>query len=82
MLQRVAVCCSVLQCVAVTLVDTLPPVLNSKSNVLACVTVCCSMLVCVAVTLVDTLPPQQQEECECVGVCNSVLQSVAMYWRV
>jgi len=44
-LQCVAVCCGVLQCVAVTLVE--------PSHERQVCSVCCSVLQCVAVTLVD-----------------------------
>jgi len=46
-LQCVAVCCSVLQCVIVNLV-------TSKIDMLQCVAVCCSVLQCVAVCCSET----------------------------
>jgi len=60
-LQCVAVCCSVLQCVAVC------------CSVLQCIAVCCSVLQCVAVCC---------SVLQCVAVCCSVLQCVAMYRSV
>jgi len=51
-LQCVAVCCSVLQCVAACMPRDLPansPGVSVHDSVLQCVTVCCSVLQCVAV---------------------------------
>jgi len=66
MFQRVAVCCSVLQCVAVrcsvlhTAKDTSPV---AARHPLQCAAVCCSVL-------------------QCVAVCCSVLQCIAVCCRV
>ena len=63
MLQRVAVCCSVLQCVARSAVwDT-----AMCCSVLQCVAVCCSVLL-------DLL----YETLQCVPACSIVLQCVAV----
>ena len=70
-LQRVAVCCSVLQCS--------PRMICARSatcfrrSMLQCVAVCCSVLQCVAV-LCNVL--------QCVAVCCSVLQCVAACYSI
>jgi len=48
-LKCVAVCCSVLQCVAVVAVCDLNIVVSLDSRVLQCIAVCCSVLQCIAV---------------------------------
>jgi len=74
MLQCVAVCCSVLQCVAAPLVKALTTVhVFARLPVVCCgvlqrVAVCCSVLQCVAVCY---------SVLQCVAVCCSVLQCVA-----
>ena len=65
-LQCVAVCCSVLQCVAVLL-----QCVAVCYSVLQCVAVRCSVLQCVAVCY---------SVLQCVAVCCSVLQCVAVCW--
>jgi len=74
-LQRDAVCCSVLQHVVTKGSPSADPdedgVLQCVAvccNVLQCVAVCCSVLQCVAVCC---------SVLQCVAVCGSVLQSVA-----
>jgi len=66
---QVAVCCSVLQCVAVCC---------SVCSVMRCVAVCCSALQCVAVCAVCCSVLQNVAECcrvlQSVAVCCSVLQ--------
>ena len=74
-LQRVAVCCSELQCVAVCCSElTMPlfmPYMSSiRPCVLQCVAVCCSVLQCVAVCC---------SMLQCVAVCCSVLQCVLQW---
>ena len=68
MLQCVAVCCSVLQCVAESRKD-FGPLLSRPArrllSVLQCAAVCCSVLQCVAVCC---------SVLQCVAVCCSVLQ--------
>jgi len=80
MLQCVALCCSVLQCVAadvceshpvhapVTLLSVTPHVI-ATTGVLQCVAVCCSVLQCVAVCC-----SMLQYAAQRVAVCCSVLQ--------
>ena len=75
----VAVCCSVLQCVAVTWImhtaahcNTLLHVAVTRDSFVShypCVAVCCSVLQCVAVCC---------SVLQCVAVCCSVLQCVAV----
>ena len=81
MLQRVAACCSALQCVAVrysvlqcarggmTFEKFHQPPLRLPPRVLQCIAVCCSVLQCVSVSL---------SVLQCVVVCCSVLQCVAV----
>ena len=86
MLQCVAVCCSVLQCVTKQSTTTrhTRPVTNLKSSVthqksvLQCVAVWCSVLQCVAVCCsVLQCVVVYCNVLQCVAVCCSVLQSVA-----
>jgi len=65
-LQCVAVCCSVLQCVgaqkrAIVWRENMPSFFGVCCSVLQCVAVCCSVL-------------------QCVAVCCSVLKCVAVCW--
>ena len=60
----VAVCCSVLQCVAVW------------NSILQCVAVCCSVLQCVAACC--SVSQCVGSVLQCVAVCCSVLQCVAV----
>jgi len=67
------VCCSVLQCVAVSVsCRKEPDILEDEKNtfLLQCVAVCCSVLQCVAVCC---------SVLQCVAVCCSVLQCVAVF---
>ena len=78
MLQCVAMCCSVLQCVAVCSAGAVPRVLQCVVvclNVLQCVTVCCSVF------------SRRSASChtwmmQCVAVCCSALQCVAVCGNV
>jgi len=65
-LQCVAVCCSVLQCVAVYQERSCTLVLQARIIAIY-VAVCCSVLQCVAVCC---------SVLQCVAVCSSVLQRV------
>jgi len=70
--QLVAVCCSVLQCVAVFRVAVCRSVSQCVAvccSVLQCVAVCCSVLQCVTVCC---------SVLQCVAVCCSALQCVAV----
>ena len=73
MLQCVAVCCSVLQCVAVSRTDTFSGKLPTKReyitqrmlhSVVPCVAVFCSMLQC----YINVLNAAAQDVCVCVCV--------------
>ena len=68
--QRVAVCCSVLQCVAVCGWEELEDVMSAEcrcvSSVLQRVAMCCSMLQCVIV-FCSVL---QRGVLQCVAVCR------------
>jgi len=82
--QRVAVCCSVLQCVAVRcgcilLVSVLIKFVccNALQCVVQCAAVCCSMLQCVAAVFSLYLCEELQP-----AVCCNVLQCVAMRCNV
>ena len=77
----VAVCCSVLQCVAVYLRMQVPDVHIRGVGVLqciaVCIAVCCSVLQGVAVYLQMQVPDVQAHGIgvlQCVAVCCSVLQ--------
>jgi len=74
----VAVCCSVLQCVAVVL-----QCVAVCCSVLQCAAVCCSILQCVDVQYVAVRRPGDKMQRElallqCVAVCYSVLQCIAV----
>ena len=76
MLQRVAVCSSVLQCVAECVAvycsvyqESFASLTSVCCSVLQCVVVCCSVLQCVAVCC---------SVLQCVAVCCSMLQYVAV----
>ena len=62
-LQRVAACCSVLQCVAV--------------GVVVCVAVCIAVCVAVCCSLLQLLFVSQERRSCCAAVCCSMLQCVA-----
>ena len=67
-LQCVAVCCSVLQCVAVCqCAVNKPDAILSKGCMLQCVAVCCSELRCVNVLFTKKLPSRGR------GLCIFVL---------
>ena len=73
-LQRLAVCCSVLNCVVKLEYDPFPSYIYKvcvavRCNVLQCVAVCCNMLQDVAVCC---------SVLQCVAVCRSVLQCVIL----
>jgi len=70
-LQRVAVCYSVLQCDKARLLQDYVLVAECCS-VLRCVAVCCSVLRCVAVCCSGAV------RCKCAAVCCSVLQCAAV----
>ena len=85
MLQCVAVCCSVLQCVAVILrnVKYISQFFSMKHilvccSVLQCVAVCCSVLQCVAVILRNVNYFSQFFSMKHILMCCSVLQCVAV----
>ena len=94
MLQCVAVCCSVLQRVALNILSTITGAHAVENacivccSVLQCVAVCCSVLQCVAVccsactiTGAHTIENAYMMCCsvmQCVAVCCSVLQCVAV----
>jgi len=68
-LQRVAVCCSVLQCVTDVETESVRHVYQPMEGVLQCVAVFCSVLQCVAVCC---------SVLQCVVMCCSVLQFAAV----
>jgi len=72
-LQRVAACCSVLQCsLGVIIVMS-----HSYSSVLLCVAVCCSVLQC-SLGVILIISHSYSSVLQCVAVCCSVLQCVAV----
>ena len=75
MLQCVVVCCSVLQCVAMSslIIKLSVAVLEDVCSVWQCVAVCCSELQCAAVCC---------SVLQCVAMCCTVLQCVAVISRV
>ena len=86
MLRCVAVCCSVLQYVAVfpkRAQAIQEPCKTGKRSVLQCVAVCCSALQCVAVCCsVLQCAAVCCSVLQCVAVCCSVLQYVAVCYSV
>jgi len=72
-MQRDAVCCSVLQCVAVCCSTCK----NVPLHQMQCVAVCCSVLQCLAVPAI-TCHSIKCSVLQCVAVCCSVLQCVAV----
>jgi len=68
-LHCVIVCCSVLQCVAIRLVDIFKCQRAVRCSVLKWVAMCCIVLQCVAVCY---------SVLQCVAVCCSILQCVAV----
>jgi len=86
-LQRVAACCSVLQCVAVCCSSTYSRerelTFGECCSVLQCVAVCCSVLQCVAVCCsVLQCAAVCCSVLQCAAVCCSVLQRVAVCYSV
>jgi len=74
-LQRVAVCCSVLQCVLQPVPEKTR---DSCCSVLPRVAACCSVLQCVAVRYTARSREDSRLVLQCVAVCCSVLQCVAV----
>ena len=70
-MQCVAVCCSVLQCVVIA--TLLAHLVEHHKKVLQCVAVYCSVLQCIAVCC-----SERSRVLQCVAVCCSVLQCVAV----
>ena len=79
----VAVCCSVLQCVAIVKINMLLNTMVCRHiDVLQCAAACCSVLLCDAIVQINMLPNPMVCRCiyvlQCVAVCCSVLQCVAV----
>ena len=82
---QLAVCCSVLQCVAVCCSVLTCHQFAVCCSVLQCVAVCCSVLQCVWMSPICSVLQCVAVHCsalQCVSVCCSVLQCVAVCWRV
>jgi len=67
-LQRVAVCCSVLQCLST----------GSAASLVPALLVCCGVFLGSTTSLVSTTFLEVASVLQCVAVCCSVLQCVAM----